>query len=162
MESIDTIRKVISGAAQARQDAIKSLQEQRKYHQDQIDEIDNILVGLGQIKTKKSNQGRGPRGNNTVTIIDGVDQLLRKYSCGLSRNEIVSLMRSEINYETSSTDEDFNNTVYCAGINKLVRDKKAVAVGKRLRSGRIETIYKHISYVEETEFTYERGKNEEL
>lgn len=154
MESIDTIRKVIYSAAQARQEAITSLQEQRKYHQDQIDEIDNLLVGLGQIRTKKSNQGRGPRGNNTVTIVDGVEQLLKKYSCGLSRNEIVSLMRSEIKYESSSTDEDFNNTVYCAGINKLVREKRAVATAKQLRSGRMETIYKHISYVEETEFIY--------
>lgn len=154
MESIDTIRKVISDAAQARQEAIKSLQDQRKYHQDQIDEIDNLLAGLGQTKSKKSNQGRGPRGNNAFTIIDGVEELLKKYSSGLSRNEIVNLMRTEIKYETSSTEEDFNNTVYCAGINKLVREKRAVAIGKQLRSGRIETIYKHISYVEETEFIY--------
>lgn len=151
MESIDTIRKVISNAVQARQEAISSLQEQRKYHQDQIDEIDKILYDLGQVKIKKSNQGRGPRGNNTVTISDGVEQLLRKYSCGLSRNEIVALMQSEIKYESSSTEEDFNNTVYCAGINKLVREKRVVAIGKQLRSGRMETVYK---LVEETEFIY--------
>jgi hypothetical protein len=141
MESIEGIRKVISDAAQARQEAVTSLQVQRKFHQDQIDEIDNILASLGHIK-KKSNQGRGPRGNNTVTITDGVEQLLKKYSSGLSRNDIVAKMRLEIGYETSSTEEDFSNTVYCAGINKLVREGKAVGLGRRPY-----TIYKHINYI---------------
>lgn len=83
-------------------------------------------------------RGRGARGNNKFTIPEAVTVVLKQAGrAGLSRADITAKIlmpesKGGIGYEsTSETAEDFSNSVYATGINKLVKEGVVETIGER-------------------------------
>jgi hypothetical protein len=139
---------------------MKTLEEQREYHQTKIDDIDKAMDELrekfgvttvmprkkaitrvvtptasGEIVVNPTGGGRGTgaRGDNQYTIPEAVCEVLRRvpFPRGLSRGDIASKILGELGYKTTSDPADFSASVYTGGINKLVKEGAVEVIGQR-------------------------------
>lgn len=163
--NVPALEKLVEDVKEAkykRSETLETLRTTRQYHLDQVEEISKLLEELGEPlqaaapvangkpakAAKPEGASKGTRGSNQYTIQEAVEELLKKkaYKAGLGRVDITGKVISEMGYKTETTGVDFANSAYTGGINKLVKDKKVYAIGKRPN-----TVYRHVSHMTPSE-----------